>query len=417
VDAVDQALIATSRGASGAKPFSREIFPPPMSKHSIKAVLLQVHSVIGLAISLVLTLIGMTGATMSFEDEIGASLNAGIMRVEARSAPMLTPDELIARLQASRDFGKVSAVTMASDPSTAVRIRFARNEGGSRPSSVYVDPYDAHVLGTPRGEDFFATVRKLHRWLLLPGDANGYGRQITGVVAIGLIALLISGIVLRWPRRASSMKMWLKPNLALRGRGFHRSLHSVAGTWVLVIYLVMALTGLWYSFDWYKNGAIWLLSRPSVVAAPMQPKSPRGATDAAQLAFDRAWSAFLHEQGSRFATAQLTLPAGAGTVLRIRSWARDASHEGARDEFRIDTVTGRLISSEIYADKPIGERILSSVLDIHRGSIFGWPGKLLFMVAAALMPLFMVTGLMLYLSRRKHRRVSRPALGSLVPGE
>ena len=398
-----------------------------MSKHPIKAGLLQVHSIIGLAISLALAVIGITGATMSFEDEIVASLNAGIMRVEARSAPMLTPDGLIARLQAAQDLGKVSAVTMASDPSAAVRIRFARNEGGSRPSSVYVDPYDGHLLGTPRGEAFFATVRKLHRWLLLPGDANGYGRQITGVVAIGLIVMLISGIVLRWPRRAGSVKTWLKPNLALRGRGFHWSLHSVAGTWVLVIYLVMALTGLWYSFDWYKNGAIWLLSRPSVVAAPMQPKmqpkSPRGtgtstgATDAAPLALDRAWSAFLQEQGSRFATAQLTLPAGAGTVVRIRSWARDASHDGARDELRIDAVSGRVVSSEIYADKSIGERILASVLDIHRGSIFGWPGKLLFMMAAALMPLFVVTGFMLYLSRRKHRRMSRPTVGSLVPGE
>jgi uncharacterized iron-regulated membrane protein len=390
-----------------------------MSKHSIKAALLQAHSVVGLTISLLLTLIGMTGAMMSFEDEIGASLNAGMMRVEARSAPMLTPDALIARLQAAHDLGKISTVTMSSDPSAAVRIRFARSEGGARPSSVYVDPYDGRILGAPRGEDFFATVRKLHRWLLLPGDANGYGRQITGVAAISLIVLLISGTVLRWPRRAGSMKMWLKPNLALHGRGFQRSLHSVAGTWVLVIYLVMALTGLWYSFEWYKNGAIWLLSHPSVVAAPMQPKLPRGtgATDAAQLTLDRAWSTFLHEQGGRFATAQLTLPAGAGTVVRIRSWARDASHEGARDEFRIDAVTGRLMSAELYADKSIGERILSSVLDIHRGSIFGWPGKLLFMLAAALMPLFVVTGFMLYLSRRKHRRVSQPTLGSLVPGE
>jgi uncharacterized iron-regulated membrane protein len=396
-----------------------------MSKYSIKAALLQAHSIIGLAISLVVALIGMTGATMSFEDEIGASLNAAIMRVEARPAPMLTPDQLIARLQASHDFGKVSAVTMASDPSAAARIRFARSEGGSRPSSVYVDPYDAHVLGAPRGEDFFATVRKLHRWLLLPGDAKGIGRQVTGVVAIGLIVLLLSGIVLRWPHRARSVKMWLKPNLALHGRGFQRSLHSVVGTWVLPIYLVMTLTGLWYSFDWYKDGAIWLLSRPSTVAAPMQPKAPRGVGAAVAdkpvadkpLPLDRVWSAFLHEQGSRFATAQLTLPAGAGTVVRVRSWARDASHEGARDEFRIDAVTGRVVSSDIYADKTTGERLLANVLDIHRGSIFGWPGKLLFMAAAALMPLFVATGLLLYLSRRRHRRASRPALGSLVPGE
>ena len=101
-----------------------------MSTSSTKAALLQVHSIIGLAISLLLSVIALTGVTMSFEDEIQASLNAGMTHVEARSAPMLAPDELIARLQASHDYGKVSAITLSSDLSAAVRIRFARSEGG-----------------------------------------------------------------------------------------------------------------------------------------------------------------------------------------------------------------------------------------------------------------------------------------------
>jgi uncharacterized iron-regulated membrane protein len=407
-----------------------------MMYRPIKAALLQVHSVIGVTISLILALIAMTGATMSFEDEIGAGLNAGIMRVEPRPVPMLTPDELVARLQAAPDFGKdfakVSAVTMTSDPAAAVRIRSARNEGESR-SSVYADPYDGHVLGAPRGEDFFLTVRKLHRWLLLPGDGKGVGRQVTGVAAIGLIVMLMSGIVLRWPRHARSIRIWLKPNLALRGRGLHWSVHSVVGTWVMVIYLVMALTGLWYSFDWYRDGVTWLFSdrtaAPKVQSKSAQPKStqpisappgsppPAGAADSTPLTFDRAWSAFLRTQDGRYVTAQLTMPSGAGTAIRIRSWTRDASHDGARDEFRIDAITGRVISSEIYADKSIGERILSNLLDIHRGSLWGWPGKLLFMLAAALMPLIVFTGFILYFSRRKHRRLSRPMLGTLAPGE
>jgi sulfite reductase (NADPH) flavoprotein alpha-component len=151
----------------------------------------------------------------------------------------------------------------------------------------------------------------------------------------------------------------------------------------------------------------------------MQAKAPQGtaATDAAPVALDRVWSTFLHERSGRFSTAQLTLPAGAGTIVRIRARAADASEDGGRDEFRIDAATGRLVSSDIYADKSAGEKLLARVLDIHRGSIFGWPGKLVFMLAAALMPLFTVTGFILYFSRRKPRRASRPALGSLVPGE
>ena len=112
------------------------------------------------------------------------------------------------------------------------------------------------------------------------------------------------------------------------------------------------------------------------------------------------------------------MPNGGGTVMRIRSVPRGASREGQRDELRIDAATGRVVSAEIYADKALGDKVLASVLDIHRGAFLGWPGKLLFMLAAAMMPLFMVTGLLLYLSRRKLRPAKqRVPAGTLVPGE
>ncbi|WP_314949004.1 PepSY-associated TM helix domain-containing protein [Bradyrhizobium cosmicum] len=394
--------------------------------HHIKAALHQVHSIAGLMLALLLALIALTGAIMSFEDELVEHLNADIMHVTPRQTqtPVLMPDELVARLKEGQDLGKVSALMLSSDPSAAVRIRFGRDEQGARPSSLYVDPYDAHVLGSPRGEEFFATVRKLHRWLLIPGDAKGWGRQITGVAALGLVVMLISGLVLRWPRRAGSVKMWLKPNLGLSGRGLHRSLHAVIGTWVLPVYLVMTLTGLWYSFDWYKDGVVWLLSRPEVTAAKMQPRMPSkpprvsGSAEPAQpIGFDRAWSTFQREEGDRFSKALLTLTNGPGAVIRIRSWSKGSSLDTTRDEFRVDAVTGLVISAERYADKTLGERIIANVLDIHRGAILGWPGKLAFMIAAALMPLFSVTGVLLYLSRRKLRRPAQPPLGRLVPGE
>ncbi|MVT63526.1 PepSY domain-containing protein [Bradyrhizobium pachyrhizi] len=371
----------------------------------IKAALLQVHSLVGLVLALLWAVVGLTGATMAFEDEIEASLNSQTMRVEASATQRLTPDELIARLAAAGDFSKVSAVTMSSDPSAAARIRFARSEGGTRPSSVYVDPYDGHVLGSPRGEDFFATVRKLHRWLLLPGDGNGIGRKITGSAAICLIVMLITSLVLRWPRRARSVRMWL------------------------------TLTGLWYSFEWYKAGANWLFARPQAIAAAVPSKPPRSASaaeskggakaeakteakaEAKPLAFDHVWSAFLQQENNSYGRALMTLPPGAGTAVRVRSWPQDSTREAVRDEFRIDALTGRVISSDRYADKTFGERVLTSVLDIHRGAILGWPGKLAFMLAAAMMPLFAVTGLLLYLSCRKHRRLARPPVGHLVPGE
>lgn len=393
----------------------------PVNK--IKAALLQVHSIAGLILALLLALIALTGAVMSFEDEIVEHLNVEIMQVAPQQAPALMPDELVARLEAGQNFGTVTAIMLSSDPSAAIRVRFGRDEHGALRTSLYVDPYDGRVLGPARGEEFFATVRRLHRWLLIPGDAKGGGRQVTGIAALGLIVMLVSGLVLRWPRRASSLKMWLKPDLGLSGRGLHRSLHAVIGTWVLPIYLVMALTGLWYAFDWYKSSAVWLLARSDKAAtAPKPAHLAQGAqghldTKAEPIRLDRAWEAFQQAQGDRFAKAQLMLSQGTATIVRIRSWPAGAA-DGARDEFRIDAATGHIVSAELYTDKTTGERILARVLDIHRGSIFGWPGKLLFMLAAGLMPLFVVTGFLLYLSRRRHRRMmQRAPLPRLVPGE
>jgi sulfite reductase (NADPH) flavoprotein alpha-component len=389
--------------------------------HTVKAALLQVHSIAGLVLALVLALIALTGAIMSFEDEIVDQLNAGIMQVPPRQIPALTPNVLVARLKAAQDLGKVSAVTLSSDPAAAAHVRFARDDNGGRPASLYVDPYDARVLGSPRGEAFFATVRRLHRWLLIPGDGKGWGRPITGSIALGLIVMLVSGLVLRWPRRGGSVKIWLKPNLGLSGRGLHRSLHAVIGTWVLPVYLAMTLTGLYFSFEWYKDGVTWLLARPHAAAAKMQPRmpaKPRTASPepAPPIGFDQAWMTFQREEGDRFSKALLTLPTQ-GTTIRIRSWGKASLLETTRDEFRIDAVTGQKVSAERYADKTFGEKIIAAIYDIHRGAILGWPGKLVFMIAAVLMPLFSVTGILLYLSRRRLRRPAQPPLGRLVPGE
>lgn len=218
---------------------------------ALKPILLQLHSVAGLVLAAVLVLVALTGAVMSFEDEIRGALDAGRVQLAPHAASRMPLDALIAKLQAGGD--PVASITMPRSAASAAEVRFARKPDHTRPAPLYLDPYTGESLGHPAADAFFATVRKLHRWLLLPGDGNGYGRTITGVAALGLLAMLLTGLVLRWPHRPGSIKVWLKPHWQLHGRGLHRSLHAVIGTWVLLLYLTMTLTGLWWSFDWYKT--------------------------------------------------------------------------------------------------------------------------------------------------------------------
>lgn len=377
-----------------------------MRAPALKAILLQLHSVAGLVLAAVLVVVAVTGAVMSFEDEIRGALDAGRVQLAPHAASRMSLDALLAKLQTGGD--PVASITMPRSATSAAEVRFARKPDHTRPAPLYVDPYSGDSLGHPAADAFFATVRKLHRWLLLPGDGNGYGRTLTGIAALGLLAMLLTGLVLRWPHRPGSIKVWLKPHWQLRGRGLHRSLHAVIGTWVLLLYLIMTLTGLWWSFDWYKAAATWLLARSPVIAQrPHRPAVPEAPS---AVSLDRVWAALVAERGDRFEAARLTLPSGRDGTVRVRAWLTDA-RDGAHDELRIDGRTGQIQSADLYADKTIGEKVLARVLDIHRGSIFGWPGQLLFMLAAAAMPLFGVTGVLLYLSRRRHRRMQLSAQG------
>lgn len=57
---------------------------------------------------------------------------------------------------------------------------------------------------------------------------------------------------------------------------------------------------------------------------------------------------------------------------------------------------------ELYEDKSL-IKIMSSMLPVHRGSFFGPVYQFVAMLASLAMPLFFVTGWMLYLKRRKQK--------------
>ncbi len=64
---------------------------------------------------------------------------------------------------------------------------------------------------------------------------------------------------------------------------------------------------------------------------------------------------------------------------------------------------------DLYEDQKLNEKIMSSMLPVHRGSFFGPVYQFLAMLAALVMPLFFVTGWMLYLKRRKQKKLTQQA--------
>ncbi|MDZ5650695.1 sulfite reductase flavoprotein subunit alpha [Nitrospirillum sp. BR 11828] len=391
-------------------------------------VVYQLHWLLGITLGFVLALMGITGATMSFEDQIMRALSPGVVTVAPRAAPVLTPDALLAQVRAQRPETRVEAVFLSARTDEAARVLFAGGMGGNRGERAYVDPYDGTVLGRATGEEFFAFVRRLHRWLALPGNGDGMGRQITGAAVMALLFFCASGLYLRWPRRPLDARAWLALDTGAKGRAFLWSLHAVIGTWVLLVYLVIGLTGLWWSYDWYRDGATRLLTGQPLPAREEGPRGEKGGGkrggggamggtgEVAPVSIDTAWAAFLAREGDRYATALVSVPGKPGAPVRVRYRPVGAPADQPFDEMALDGATGAVTSESHFADKALGARLLAGVLTLHRGTYFGTGGAVVFMAAAAAMPLFAITGLLMYLDRRRKKKAARVARTGMQVG-
>jgi len=376
----------------------------------LRKILFQTHWFLGITAGLVLALVGVTGAMLSFEDPILKAINPGVMTVEPAGRAPLAPAQLLARVATQAPDKAISALTLSSDPADAARIGFAPVPGappgpGGRPrgETRWLDPYTGDLLGHPRGEGFFRKTMQLHRWLA----AGEVGKQIVGASTVALVFFCLSGIYLRWPRRWRSPRAWLHLDMAMTGRRFLWHLHSIVATWLLLPYLLMALTGLWWSYGWYRDGVNSLAGMPAQAARGGPGAAPGGRggeagpapvvdVAAAFAAFDAvvpAWS-----------SRSLRLPAAAGAPVEFSYQDPDPAHERANHRLALDAGTLAVAAHDRFEDKPAGQRFVAAIFPLHSGSYFGLGGLLVFGLASLAMPLFAVTGLQLYLDRRKKKR-------------
>jgi len=388
----------------------------------LRNALFQVHWFVGITVGIVIALVGVTGAILSFEPEILHALNRDVRSVAMASAELLPPSELLARLQTDDPARRVASLAVWSDTSRAARVTYmpeevprdSKDASPPRGDVRYVDPRAGRVAAAKgdRGETFFRTTRSLHRWLIADrlGDRD-VGRQIIGAATIVLVFLTLSGLYLRWPRgRARNWRPWLTFDPRLKGRTFLWHLHAISGTWVLIAYLVMSLTGLQWSYEWYRNGLIHLSG-----AQPARPRGepPIASADRQPVWWDRAkmetvWSGFVDEVGAdRYQMVTIELPAAPAETLSIRYLDPDPRHDRAYSSVEIRIADGAIERHARYADKSFGDRLMASIFPLHSGRYFGIGGVIVFMMASLAMPLFAITGWLLYLARRRRKRHGR----------
>src|SRR5471032_910242 len=375
----------------------------------LKKTLFQLHWFFGISAGLILALMGITGATVSFQDEILRALNPSVLQVEKQVAGVLRPAELVERIEAASG-KKVSMLWVETDSGNAARVIFTAPPGERRGEMRYFDPYTAEFMGDVTGQDFFGLMLQLHRFLAM-GDT---GRQITGACTLILVFFCLSGLYLRWPRQWKSWRAWLALDWKKKGRSFNWDLHSVAGTWCLMFYLLAALTGLSWSYEWYNLGLTKLLSdAPQNERVRNRGPAPSGPAPTADYA--AMWSSIYSAAGPHLSAYNIRMPPVAGQPATVFYLLNTSPHDRALNQITLDPATGITKRHDRYSDKSLKAQLLTSIYALHTGSYFGIVGRIILTITALTMPLFFVTGWLLYLDRRRKKRQVKQARLDLEP--
>ena len=226
------------------------------------------------------------------------------------------------------------------------------------------------LLGMEEGvEPFYKAVKQLHRWLFMvpnyPHGGLSVGRVIMAVSSMCMALVLLTGVVVWWPKSKKMLKSRLKVSTNKGFRRFVYDTHVSLGIYAFVFLFLMAITGPVFSFGWYRQGMSKLFGQN---AEKMETKMPKG--DGKQAATKQ--NAFAHDNTDR-----------------VKEHAQ--RQEGGAPETKKDG----------DGKKPGGKRLFKS---LHTGKWAGWFSRVLYAIAALVGGFLPISGYYLWWKKRQGKR-------------
>lgn len=383
----------------------------------MKKIFLKFHLWLAVPFGIIITIICFTGSMLVFEPEIVNVLRHDQIYVDNPRHTALSIDEIVRKVEQTLPSDvKVTGVTMYSDPNLSCKVNLSK----PRRAAMYVDQYTGQLKGLYERPAFFDFMQRLHRWLLDSRDDSGgvfWGRTIVGISTIMFVLVLLSGVVIWWPRTARILRNSLKITTSKSRHLLWRSLHVAGGMYVLLLLLAMALTGLTWSFTWYSKGFNALFGVNEVqksgaeVYAEQQAKDAVKAKEKTDKAGDKAGKG--EKTTDVYAEWQ-----GVYDTLRARNVKFDnitisdgtadvafggLGNQRAADKYTFNRADGRITSVSLYADSDKSSKIRGWIMSVHMGNWGGLLTRILWFIAALFGATLPITGYYLWIRRLRRR--------------
>lgn len=355
----------------------------------------RLHLWLGLFTGIIVLIVAVTGCIFVFHDEI-RDLTHDWRKVTPRDAKFVAPSVLknnVLELFPAADAGMV--VYQTKDRPAHV---FAVIE--ERPHHIYFNPYTAELTHIQDlDKDFFLIVEDLHMHLLLP---EAIGKQIVGASTLIFILMLITGIILWWPKKNKSFRSNLKIKWKARWRRVNYDWHRTTGFYVSFLALFIAITGLSFSYEWMNEGfyIVGNLGKEhpeDEISLEINNTAVETTGKPMDISMIKTFD-LMPDSGMYFVWDQ---GPDAPIVTGAYPQALAFDHQS---NFYFHPATGELLKRHFYDDKSSGMKLQEMSYGLHTGQYFGLPGKIIAFFGSLFVAGLPVSGFMLWWGRRNKRK-------------
>jgi uncharacterized iron-regulated membrane protein len=362
---------------------------------SPRKAFLTLHQWLGLGSSLIVLILCLTGTVLALQGPVESWVNRDVMRVAPQGQPMAL--EVLVPTLADKAEKPYTGIVIPQAPDEALQLRQGR-------AVTYVNPYTGEVLGgVNQGvRDGFMTVFRLHRWLLLD---DGIGRPITGAATAVFVVILVSGMVLWWPKRIKQLLGAMRFRQGTNWKGVNYDLHVVLGFWAFVPLLVMAVS----AFNWSYNGP-FKAAVYGVLDGQPAPERRRPPDRAAPTVTALPYAKLVAETNRVYPYAgpiRLTFPRAGEPVEVSKVHMPTAVSMPYVDQLTLDPATAAVVTSAPFAEKSRGAQVMSLIKDIHVGTVFGGLSLGVYLAACLIGTSLPLTGALHWWSKLQAKRRAR----------
>ncbi len=369
---------------------------------SFKKITGIVHRWLGLSSGLVVFFLGITGCLLAFQREI-ETVTKPYQYTPVTAAPVLEPSQL--KAIAEKALPGKHPHSIAYEKGKAARAVFY---GEGYYDLVYMNPYTGAVQQVSNmNRDFFRILIVGHYQLWLPVQI---GQPIVSIATLIFVVLMISGLILWWPKNKAARKQRLsfKWTSTVRWKRKNYDLHNILGFYMTWIAIFIAITGLVMGFQWFARSVYFVTSggrqmQPYYEAVSARPVLPHGPEyHAADAVFHKGQALYSGREGS----LEVHFPGNDSTAIELAFnpdpatyWKADYRYfdQHTLQEIPVTHPYGRL------ANTSVADKIARMNYDVHVGAVGGIVTKLLAFFASLIAASLPVTGFLIWRGRKNKK--------------